>query len=196
MSHWPYLADGLWDTLIYDDQNLKTSLLDYISSMMFFSSRRVDSNLISFYKLVLLHGPPGTGKTSLCRALAQKLVIRSSNYYAQGKLIEVRANSLFSRFFSESAKLVTHLFEKIHDYADNEDWYICVLFDEIESLAMARNLSLASEPSDIMRVVNVLLTQLDRLRHRKNVLVLSTSNLLETFDCADIMCLILQERAN
>jgi SpoVK/Ycf46/Vps4 family AAA+-type ATPase len=34
-----------------------------------------------------------------------------------------------------------------------------------------------SEPSDAVRVVNALLTQLDKLRQRKNVLVMATSNL-------------------
>ena len=34
-----------------------------------------------------------------------------------------------------------------------------------------------TEPSDALRVVNALLTQLDKLKHKKNVLVMSTSNL-------------------
>lgn len=36
-----------------------------------------------------------------------------------------------------------------------------------------------NEPSDALRVVNALLTQLDKLKHRKNVLVMSTSNLAQ-----------------
>lgn len=34
-----------------------------------------------------------------------------------------------------------------------------------------------TEPSDALRVVNALLTQIDRLKHQKNVLIMATSNL-------------------
>ena len=53
---------------------------------------------------------PGTGKTSLCKALAQKLAIRLSDRYNYGQLIEINAHSLFSKWFSESGKLVMKLF--------------------------------------------------------------------------------------
>lgn len=110
-------------------------------------SRCLQSLCEALFRVILLHGPPGSGKTSLCKALAQKLSIRFSHRctvyfilfpetfsyiflfcadvvcesfptkttflivtthvrYAQTQLVEVDAHSLFSKWFSESGKLV------------------------------------------------------------------------------------------
>ncbi|KAF5388166.1 hypothetical protein D9615_000206 [Tricholomella constricta] len=176
--------EGLWDSLIYAD-DIKLKLLDYIHATLVLSDANVDFNLVSWNRVVLLHGPPGTGKTSLCRALAQKLSIRLSHRYIHARLLEINSHSLFSKWFSESGKLVQRLFTSITDLADEEDAFLVVLIDEVESLTAARAGAMAgTEPSDGLRVVNALLTQLDKLKHRKNVLIMSTSNLVKAIDSA------------
>lgn len=96
----------------------------------------------------------GTGKTSLCRALAQKLSIRLGHRYHSSKLIEFDAHSLFSKFFSESGKLVTKLFGVIESLLNTEEnTFVCVFIDEVESLANARQHSAGNhEPRDALRV--------------------------------------------
>ncbi|KAG1820399.1 AAA-domain-containing protein [Suillus subaureus] len=176
--------EGLWDGLIYPD-NIKLKLLDYIHATFVLSDAGVDFNLVTWNRVVLLHGPPGTGKTSLCRALAQKLSIRLSHRYSQSRLLEINSHSLFSRWFSESGKLVQRLFSNIMEMVEDEDCFVVVLIDEVESLTAARAGAMAgTEPSDGLRVVNALLTQLDKLRYQKNVLVMSTSNLAKAIDSA------------
>ncbi|KAG8808259.1 hypothetical protein FRC17_004030 [Serendipita sp. 399] len=136
-------------------------------------------------RVVLLHGPPGTGKTSLCKALAQKLSIRLSERYSQCRLLEINSHSLFSKWFSESGKLVQKLFLSISELADDDEVFLVILIDEVESLTAARAGAIAGqEPSDALRVVNALLTQLDRMKQKKNVLFLATSNLVGAIDPA------------
>lgn len=76
------------------------------------------------------------------------------------------------------------LFSSIREVADDSNSLVMILIDEVESIAFARNSLSSSEPSDSMRVVNAVLTQLDQLQRYSNIVVLTTSNLSGTLDSA------------
>uniref|UniRef100_H3DM34 Pachytene checkpoint protein 2 homolog n=1 Tax=Tetraodon nigroviridis TaxID=99883 RepID=H3DM34_TETNG len=181
-SHWLLPAaefSGIWESLVYEG-DVKTKLLDYVTTTIFFSDKNVDSNLISWNRVVLLHGPPGTGKTSLCKALA--VVFRGSSVF-MGCLIQGCSN--LKPYFTKSGKLVTKMFQKIQQLIDDKDALVFVLIDEVESLTAARKACQAgTEPSDAIRVVNSVLTQLDQIKRHSNVVILTTSNVTEKIDLA------------
>jgi len=186
-THWELPCKelcGLWESLHFET-GIKSHLLEFAATSLLFSAKNINHNIISWNQVVLLHGPPGTGKTSLCQALAQKLSQRLKNKFRTSRLLEINAHSLFSKWFSESGKLVSKLFSYVQELAEDEDCLICILIDEVESLAAARTAAMSGvEPSDSIRVVNALLTQIDRLKQKKNVLILTTSNITEAIDVA------------
>lgn len=186
-NHWLLPSEdfhGVWESLIFDS-DVKAQLINYAMTTLLFSDRGVNSNIISWNRVILLHGPPGTGKTSLCKALAQKLSIRLSDRYSYGQLIEINSHSLFSKWFSESGKLVMKMFQKIQELIDDKDALVCVLIDEVESLTAARKSAMqGQEPSDAIRVVNALLTQIDHIKRFPNVIILTTSNVTGAIDLA------------
>ena len=65
--------DHMWSSLYYDI-SIKKRLLDYSCSAMFFAKKEVSPSLIAWNRVVLLHGPPGTGKTSLCRYVSDMYI--------------------------------------------------------------------------------------------------------------------------
>mmetsp|Transcript_18780 Transcript_18780/g.38525 ORF Transcript_18780/g.38525 Transcript_18780/m.38525 type:complete len:463 (+) Transcript_18780:120-1508(+) len=178
--------DGLWENL-YFDSKVKRELLEYAQSGILFGERQVSQHIIHWNRILLLHGVPGTGKTSLCRALAHKLAIRLSDRFHRSTLLEIKSHSLFSKWFSTSGKLISTLFSMVRDMVeDDPQCLVCVLIDEVESLASSRSNAGGGDPSDAMRAVNSLLTSLDRLRSFPNVLVLTTTNITGKIDAAFI----------
>ncbi|RDK46116.1 pachytene checkpoint component Pch2 [Aspergillus phoenicis ATCC 13157] len=177
--------EGLWETLDYD-QPVQSTLLSAISRMVSFSARKLDKWTINWNRLILIWGPPGSGKTSLCRGLAQKLAIRLGKDYPQSKLFEINAYSLGSKYFGESSKLVNGMFENIETLLqEEEDTFICVFMDEIETLVARRDRALSSnEPFDAIRAVDAVLTGLDKLKEHSNVIIVCTSNLITALDQA------------
>jgi len=112
------------------ESGIKQRLLHSASTGLLFSAAGVDTNVIAWNRVVLLHGPPGTGKTSLCQALAQKLSIRLGHRFPAAQLLEINAHSLFSKWFSESGKLVQKLFDHIHELLEDSDTLVFVLIGE------------------------------------------------------------------
>ena len=53
------LLNNLWSSIVIDSV-VKTRLLSYCSSSIRFSEAKVDTDIISWNRMILLHGPPGT----------------------------------------------------------------------------------------------------------------------------------------
>jgi SpoVK/Ycf46/Vps4 family AAA+-type ATPase len=70
--------------------------------------------------------------------LQQRSCAALRHRYTTSQLVEVNAHSLFSKWFSESGKLVSKLFAAITELVEEPQALVFVLIDEVESLSAAR----------------------------------------------------------
>ena len=138
------------------------------------------------YRTILFHGPPGSGKTTFSKSLAQTISQLFFTEYNSIILHEINSQSLYSKFYSESGKLVQKIFsEFVQKATENKNNLYFLLIDEVESLASSRERVMSTgEPTDSIRAVNALLTQLDRMVPIPNIFILATSNLISHIDSA------------
>src|SRR5262245_59675485 len=135
--------------------------------------------------LLLLEGPPGTGKTSLARGLANEVARRLPRN--RTRFAEIDPHALTSSALGRSQQAVAKLFDQtIPELA--MDGVAIVLLDELETLAVSRKrLSMETNPIDVHRATDAALAGMDRLtRDHRNVLLIGTTNFPKALDQAVI----------
>jgi len=119
-------------------------------------------------KGILLHGPSGTGKTLLAKAVATE---------SEANFISVRGPELLSKWVGESERGIREVFRRARQSAP------CVIFfDEIDSIAPVRGIGGDSMVTE--RVVSQLLTELDGIQALQSVVVLAATNRADMLDTA------------
>ncbi len=173
--------DLLWDSIILDP-SFKDRLLNQ-AVVNFRVRKEVDRSVLPMHGVILLTGEPGTGKTSLAKALANKI---ANAFPGSGfQLLEVEPHSLTSSSMGKTQRAVSELFSQaIAESAFSKP--TIVLLDEVETLAADRSkMSMEANPIDIHRATDAVLVQLDALAEtHPNLLFIATSNFPEAVDSA------------
>lgn len=158
----------LWESIVYDEKE-KYELFEKVLKMENASAQVRE--LFGINKCVLMHGKPGTGKSSLSKAIVQKLAVRRNKVYT---LKKIRCSQLFSRFYGESMKILEKTLKECEDNT-------VILVDEADSILMDRTgLFSRNEPGDSLRIVNTLLNILDSSEN----LFIFTTNFKDELDGA------------
>jgi SpoVK/Ycf46/Vps4 family AAA+-type ATPase len=164
--------EGLWPSIILPAQ-LKDRLL--AQAVLNFTAReKLQELFLPLHGIILLIGPPGTGKTSLARGLASRT---AASLKSDLSYIEVDPHALASASLGKSQQAVSHLLgTAIVEEAMSKP--AIILLDEVEALASdRRKMSLEANPVDVHRATDAVLTQLDQLASdNPHLLFVATSN--------------------
>jgi proteasome regulatory subunit len=119
---------------------------------------------------VLLHGPPGTGKTMLAKAVANQ---------TDATFIKMAGSELVHKFIGEGAKLVRDLFELARQHEP-----AVIFIDEIDAIAAKRTDSKTSGDAEVQRTMMQLLSEMDGFEDRGEIRIIAATNRFDMLDRA------------
>ncbi|WP_302081769.1 proteasome-activating nucleotidase Pan2 [Salinibaculum rarum] len=119
---------------------------------------------------VLLHGPPGTGKTMLAKAVANQ---------TDATFIKMAGSELVRKFIGEGARLVRDLFELA-----SEREPAVIFIDEIDAIAAKRTDSKTSGDAEVQRTMMQLLSEMDGFEERGEIRIIAATNRFDMLDRA------------
>jgi pachytene checkpoint protein 2 len=146
----------------------KERLLDHVLFSLLHRSR-VDPVGLPIHGLIVLSGPPGTGKTTLAHGLAQRAAVElaahpSASISGPLLFVDVDPHAFPSQMLGESQRAVARLFERTLPDLARRGMPTLVLLDEVESLAVSRGgASLETNPVDVHRATDATLSGIDHV---------------------------------
>ncbi|KAI5955923.1 hypothetical protein KGF54_001425 [Candida jiufengensis] len=171
-----------WENIILGAK-FKTSILKCCKNSLVLHNYNLNTN-----NFIIFEGKPGTGKTSLAKAIFQKLSVLDQSIHEinPGIFLELSTGEIFSKYFGESPRKLSSILSLIEQILKkNPNTKIYLLVDELETIAANRsNIIKNNEVTDGIRIVNILITYLDRLRKYSNLLIVATTNLIDNLDPA------------
>jgi AAA+ superfamily predicted ATPase len=179
------LPDEDWESRwsrIFVPETTKDRLLNFV----LFSLRNravVNPVRLPIHGLIVLSGPPGTGKTTLARGLADRAARELGGPVL---FVEVDPHAFPSQMLGESQRSVARLFERTLPDLAKRGRPTLVLLDEVEALAVSRTgASLETNPVDVHRATDAVLAGVDEVaRTCPNVTFLATTNHIAGVDAA------------
>lgn len=156
----PWESEGIPDTT-FDDvvgmedvkQLIRTHVIDQIKDPELYKTYGLDGGLG-----VLLYGLPGTGKTTIARAISHEI---------NAPMYVVGLSDVLSKWVGESERLISQLFDKAR-----ESEVSVILFDDVDALGSERK----DDGNHNNKIIVELINQMDGFRKNTNTIVLLASS--------------------
>jgi SpoVK/Ycf46/Vps4 family AAA+-type ATPase len=172
---------GPWDHIVVPGE-VKDRLLNQ-ALLTLLHGRRLATLAGLPHGLLVLTGPPGTGKTTLARGLAQQASLALAREGAT-TYVEIDPHAFPSEMLGESQRNITRLMTDTLPELAARRPHTIVLVDELESLAVRRSsASFTTNPVDVHRATDALLAGIDSVAaDHPRVLFVTTTNFPEAVD--------------